>query len=202
MAWFGADPGGADAFGVSLLRDDDSFETEVVSCADEAMKWLGERVASIEAAGIDAPLWWSSGRGGDREADKYLRKRIENSSGTVQAANSLRGAALVQGVMVAWALPGKFPQLKLSESHPKALLKYWDSGATAKDENWTKIADRLGEKTDHERDALLGAFAAREGSTGRWTGDLTQLVRLPSEQNPATVPWGPVSYWWLILDRR
>ena len=31
MTWFGADPGGVDAFGVALLRESGSFDTEIVS---------------------------------------------------------------------------------------------------------------------------------------------------------------------------
>ncbi len=40
MAWFGADPGGMDKFGVALLDPDGSFESAVVSCAEEAIEWL------------------------------------------------------------------------------------------------------------------------------------------------------------------
>jgi hypothetical protein len=57
MTWFGADPGGRKAFGVALLRDSGEFETGLVSCADEAMGWLCGTATTIDAAGIDAPLW-------------------------------------------------------------------------------------------------------------------------------------------------
>jgi predicted nuclease with RNAse H fold len=99
MIWFGADPGGKKNFGVAILKDDGSYCTKCVDCADDALSWLSEfRPNDI---GIDCPLWWSSARGSDRKADKWLRARGV-PSGTVQTANSLRGAALVQGAMLAF----------------------------------------------------------------------------------------------------
>src|SRR5271166_690717 len=62
--WIGVDPGGKDAFGLAILNDDGRFSTHCFSCADEAIKHLGERPAGI---GIDAPMWWSSGPSGDRK---------------------------------------------------------------------------------------------------------------------------------------
>jgi predicted nuclease with RNAse H fold len=201
MAWFGADPGGDKAFGVALLHTDASFETSVVSCADDAMGWLLGKAATILAVGIDAPLWWSSGKSGDREVDQYLRKRFNISGGTVQAANSLRGAVLIQGVLLATLLRGRFPQLPITESHPKALLKALKLATKDRNAPWKTIAESFslagGEpQSEHERDALLGAVASREGSTGAWTCDLALRGRPRCEQDPATVPWGPVSYWW------
>ena len=132
MAWFGADPGGANAFGVALLRSDGSFESAVVSCADEAIDWLRKAPAEIEAAGIDAPMWWSSGKSGDREADRCIRKMFGKSSATVQTANSLRGAVLVQGVLLAMRLRAGSPELPITEAHPKALLKaLWPQRSTS-----------------------------------------------------------------------
>ena len=201
MAWFGADPGGAKAFGVALLQPDGSFATEVVSCTDEAVAWLGGKATSIEGAGIDAPLWWSSGKGAYRAADQYLRKQFKNSARTVLAENSLRGAALVQGAMLALRLRERFPHLGITELHPKALLKVLAIGTEHSDESWRTIARLFTLATrkpskDHERDAVLGAVAAREGSSGKWTIDLAARDRLPSEQDPGSLPWRPVSYWW------
>ena len=195
-AWFGADPGGAQTFGVALLRDNDECVTGVVSCADEAMDWLFQRDADISAAAIDAPLWWSSGKSGDRKADCYLRKTYKISAGTVQTINSLRGAALVQGVMLAIRLREKYPSLPVTEAHPKALLK----ALNLDPQNWSEIAKKFDLKAlerndENERDAVLAAVAAREGSEGKWPKDLTR-ERLPSEQDPGAVPWGPVHYWW------
>jgi predicted nuclease with RNAse H fold len=205
MAWFGADPGGANAFGVALLRPDGSFESAVVSCADDAIEWLKERPLGIDAAGIDAPLWWSSGASAVRKADQYLRDRLhevhaKDVGGTVQSANSLRGAALVQGVMLATLLRRRFPSLPITETHPKALLKALKLLAGGQAASWNVIAERFNlaghmATSEHERDALLSAVAAREGYQRRWPRDLA-MERSRSEQDPASLPWGPVSYWW------
>jgi hypothetical protein len=204
MAWFGADPGGANAFGVALLRPDGTFESKVVSCADDAMKWLSRKDVTILAAGIDAPLWWSSGNSGDRAADRYLRNKFGISGGTVQAANSLRGALLIQGALLAMALRRQSPKLPITEAHPKALLKALWPDLSKSDRPWERIAKRFrleGPEPDDDerkdrRDAILAAIAAREGTTGQWTRDLALCERLTGEQHPADVPWGPVHYWW------
>jgi hypothetical protein len=204
MAWFGADPGGENAFGVALLHPDGSFESVVVSCADDAMKWLCRKAVTILAAGIDAPLWWSSGNSGDRAADQYLREQHNISGSTVQAANSLRGAVLIQGALLAMGLRKQSPNLPITEAHPKALLKALWPDLSKSGPPWEKIAKRFqlegSEPDDDERkdkrDALLAVVAAREGSTGQWTRDLALCERLTGEQRPADVPWGPVHYWW------
>jgi hypothetical protein len=199
MTWFGADPGGADAFGVALLRESGLFDAEIVSCADDAVGWLRDRQVALTAAGIDAPLWWSSAAGGDRRADQTLRK---TRARPIQQANSLRGAALVQGVMLAIRLREYSLAPQITEAHPKALLRALSLAGGDDDEQWRKIAEKFGlvgempeEDNDHKRDALLAAIAAREGSTGVWTRDLARDCS-SSEQDPARVPWGPVSYWW------
>lgn len=207
MAWFGADPGGANGFGVALLRADGSFETGVVSCADDAMVWLCDRVETILAAAIDAPLWWSSGKSGERTADIFVRECLHKAGakdigGTVQSANSLRGAVLIQGVLLATALRQRWRELPITEAHPKALLKAIWPQAPKGASLWEEIAKCYGltgapleSEREHERDALLAAVAAREGYQRKWTRDLAR-ERSKSEQDPASMAWGPVSYWW------
>jgi predicted nuclease with RNAse H fold len=205
MAWFGADPGGANAFGVALLDGDGSFESAVVSCADEAIECLRKSGARIEATGVDAPLWWSSGESGDRLADQAIRKKLhsvdaKDVGGTVQPANSLRGAALVQGVMLAALLRQRCPEVLITECHPKALLKLWGIDAKEVQASLESVRGRFGladgvAPSEHERDALIAAIAAREGAKRRWKRDLSR-ERFRSEQDPDRVSWGPVSYWW------
>jgi predicted nuclease with RNAse H fold len=188
--WFGADPGGKLTFGVAILHDDGTFNTRVVSSADEALAWFKGVPRGI---GIDAPLWWSSGRSSDRHADRFIRTTYRIASGTVQTANSLKGAVLVQGLMLAQRMRERFPFVPITEAHPKALLKAQGLGT------WEAAAAVYGlsglPASEHERDALLGAVAAREGVNGSWPNDLA-ATRLPSEQDPAALPHGPVHYYW------
>ena len=149
--WISADPGGKGSSGLALLNADGIPIHGTVSSVDEAIAWITDRVGAdqIGEIGIDAPLWWSSGPGGGRLADDWLRTECRIASGTVQPVNSLRGAAIAQGLL---------------------------------------------HMNEYERDALIGAVAAREGFEGRWSLDLT-MTRSVSEQNPAY--WlSPVHYIW------
>src|SRR4051794_15528416 len=91
LSWYGADPGGIESFGVAALEDDGSFKTWLCSSTDEALR----KIIKPAGVGIDCPLWWSSGKGGGRLADRWLRRTYNIASGTVQSVNSLKGAVLV-----------------------------------------------------------------------------------------------------------
>ena len=190
MTWYGADPGGIKTFGVAALGEDGTFMTWICSSVDEAMQFIKEPVA----LGIDCPLWWSSGKGGGRYADEWLRSTYKIHPSTVQSVNSLKGAVVVQGIMLAMMARRSFPSIPITESHPKALQKALGL------RGWADIAtkfqlDGSEPATEHETDALLGAVAAREGSLGRWTIDLS-LDRGPSEIDPKDIWFGGIHYWW------
>ena len=128
--WFGADPGGVDNFGIAVLRKDGTYDTKCVNCVDDAMDWIGGRPNGV---GIDCPLWWSSGQGGGRESDQWIRDQ-GIPPGTVQSANSLQGAVLLQGMMLAVRLRERYGDVLITEAHPKAVLRFlclpldWTSG--------------------------------------------------------------------------
>ena len=188
MVWIGFDPGGIGAFGVAIMREDHSAECHTVSCADEAFELLDVCPMAI---GVDAPLWWSSGRTGIRRCDRWIRKKYDIPSGTVQAANSLRGAALVQGAMIVAKIRAEYSNVRVTEAHPKALLRAMGCG------HWNEIPLgydlRASPDTDHEKDAIVAAIAAREGTEGRWANDLS-VSRHQSEQDPSRYWLAPVHY--------
>ena len=191
--WIGADPGGKGKFGVCVLDWAGTAFTCAVSSADEAVAEIARRVDGVLAgAGVDAPLWWSSGAGGGRRADQWLRDRYGLPGGEVQSANSLQGAALLQAAMFVQRIRERFGDVPVTESHPKALLR-----ALALD--GSGFQGRFGitgvSRTEDERDAMVSAVVAREGFTGRWTHDLSQ-DRYPSEQDPSQYWLAPVHYWW------
>src|SRR5262249_16899234 len=134
--WIGADPGGKERFGVAILKEDGCVQSFCVSCADEAVERVGQSGAIPAGVGVDAPLWWSAGRSSDRSADEWLRKKYGLSGGQVQTANSLRGAALVQGAMFVLRMREKFPNVRVTETHPKAVL-------VALKENWGSFFTRF-----------------------------------------------------------
>jgi predicted nuclease with RNAse H fold len=124
----------------------------------------------IDAIGIDAPLFWNAA--GDRIADQLVRKaatRLGCSGGTVNAVNSLRGACLIQGMLIAMICRQRIARgILITEAHPKALL--WLVGKATRRHSPTSISlsdlseyvvgNRVEGANDHERDATLGAIAA------------------------------------------
>jgi len=192
--WVGADPGGKGNFGIAILTDDGQSHISCVNCADEAIAFVQGYIDRMPSGvGVDAPLWWSSGRSGDRLVDQWLRKRYKLTGGEVQTANSLRGAALIQGVMFIQRMRENYPTVPVTESHPKALLKTQTQG------DWEAFASRFRLKAvtanDHERDALIAAISAREGFQGRWPHNLS-INRLTAEQDPRSYWLAPVHYFW------
>jgi len=190
--WVGADPGGIRGFGVAIVDESGITRCETVSSVDQAMKWI-EGTGTPLGVGIDAPMWWSAVPGGGRRTDTRIRKAYRIPSGTVQSANSLRGAALVGGGLLASRMREASPGLRITESHPKALLMALKLDGAA-------FALRFGIQNtwvndEHQRDAAVAAVCAREGFLGRWTVDLAD-DRDRLEQDPKSYWLAPVSYFW------
>jgi len=196
--WIGADPGGRGNFGLAILRPDGTACTWCLNCTDDAITVIRENVAGGPGgAGVDAPLWWSSGRSSARRADQWLRDRHHLSGGKVQAANSLRGAALVQGMMFVQRLRELFPGTPVSEAHPKAVMKGLKKGSGQAFFKHFGVRVKRTDFSEHERDAAIAAVAAREGFEGRWPNDLS-ATRGESEQDPSTFWLAPVHYFWPV----
>jgi len=178
----GLDPGGADAFGWCVATDTGALPLRVrkFGVADDAAGALASAVAELQdenpvAVGIDAPLFWTTD--GDRAVDAYVRSRIcalGASGGTVGHVNSLRGACLVQGMLAAVLGGERFAGLRVTESHPKALL--WLLGMANRNTQprlvtGAALRDHIAfegqrEPLEHERDAALGALSAWAMMTG------------------------------------
>ena len=125
--------------------------------------------------------------------DKRLRDHYGISSGTVQSVNSLRGAALVGGALLASLLRGVFPSARITESHPKALLIACYDNSEVTFANAFQID--INRQTEHERDAAIAAVCAREGFEGRWCTDLAEK-RYEWEQDPQGYWLSPMCYFW------
>lgn len=85
----------------------------------------------------------------------------------------------------------RFAGVPVTEAHPKATaiaLGGWEGHAV-------KNLGLVASASEHERDAIFAAIAAREGFEGRWKRNLA-TDRDPSEQNPEDYWLGPVSYFW------
>jgi hypothetical protein len=85
----------------------------------------------------------------------------------------------------------KFPEIEITETHPKALLKAFPGFCSFPDGfglSGQKPSD------EHQRDALIGAFVAREGSVGRWKNDLAVTAKSTSDVHLGL--FGDCHYWW------
>jgi hypothetical protein len=160
MLCIGFDPGGRKAFGWCAIEFEGNIATHtiggVVNCANEAIERVKELYTSVPAAiGIDAPLFWTDGN--DRKADSVVRKFVCSKGGyggTVGHVNSLRGACLVQGALVAHQAALEWPSAAMTEAHPKALMRVWPDAL-----NFGKCIQQTG-PGDHMHDAAIAAFTA------------------------------------------
>ena len=121
-----------------------------------------------------------------------MRKAYRIHPGTVQSVNSLKGAALVGGALLASKVREAMPGVPVTESHPKALL-------LALGLDGSGFAARFGICAAwndlHQRDAAIAAVCAREGFEGRWPIDLVD-DRDDLEQDPRSYWLAPVCYFW------
>ncbi|WP_027230699.1 DUF429 domain-containing protein [Phyllobacterium sp. UNC302MFCol5.2] len=199
MIVLGFDPGGAKGFGCCILRAS-SFSTATVSTIAEAMNWAISECGKEEPAiaGIDTLLHWSDGPSGWRNADLYLKQTHPGANSSVMSPNSLFGAMAVGGVGLAIRLREQWPRMLLTETHPKVLFHALYGSSYSKSQvalamDWFIGKTALSNgviKNEHELDALISAWAAREGMANKWN-DLC-LPRTADMIFPA----GAVSYFW------
>jgi len=86
-----------------------------------------------------------------------------------------------------------FPDVPITEVHPKALLLAFRL-------DWPAFCARFSingsdPENEHRRDAVIAAVAAREGFEGHWLVDLS-TSRTESEQDPRVYWLAPMHYFW------
>ena len=185
----GFDPGGKNSFGwcvaeidpkhvirvIEIERDGDKA-AGVASNADDALckasRVIKAHGGKLLAAGIDAPLTWARD-GGQRKADKYISDNFKK--GSAQAVNSLWGACIVQGFLLAKALEKQYPKCLITEANPKPLWEYLKQ--TRGTEYTKKLCDGCWEEgePDHTRDAIFAAWAAAAAKAQTGGCDLYKL---------------------------
>lgn len=209
--YVGFDPGGKDRFGWAICSPEGErlriLHAGNAEHAQKALLAVKSRLPSqvtIIGAGIDAPLFWVAN--GRRNSDLLVRKAIKklgakNPGGTVQQLNSLRGACLVQGPLIAKLLMDEFPSIAITETHPKALL--FLLGLANKHnlpndigiENLSEYVHvDAGQYSEHERDSVLGAVASwaslKQQCEWRDLAQEEQGLLVPFDYKPAYwMPW-------------
>ena len=188
MTFLGFDPGGIKNFGVACISPDGIALCKTVSSAQEAFEAFDVTPIGI---GIDAPLWWSTEPGGGRACDQWIRSTYKIPSGSVQSINSLRGAAIAQGLLISDMVSKGFPDCTISESNPKAVIQALDIGFNEfLEQNLTSYTCR----NEHERDALVCALCCKFGVDGIWKRDLS-LKKPQSEQVHQPFAFEAHYYW-------
>jgi hypothetical protein len=208
--FLGFDPGGQGKFGWAVcIGGDDGLNVLDTGIADHAKEAVesalkvtpqGKSVA-VAGAGIDAPMFWVFDEG--LEADRLVRTALarlgaRSPGGTVQHFNSLRGACVIQGLLVLELMRRAYPTLPVTEAHPKALL--WLMGIArrgyepemVRPDDIKEINCGSGFDSEDERDAILGAFTAW-AMIGRKT-DWVDLLKYEKEERILAGEL-PIGYW-------
>lgn len=201
----GYDPGGDGKHGVAVLDIGDevpiSLTTQTLQTAEAVIRFFGS-LTNVRALGVDTLTCWSTGRGGWRPADRWLRKKYPQVGTSVVTPNGLFGSMGLNGPAVLLECQAAHPALLTTETHPKVL--HWHLSRQRYDyaADHHRMRALLAEllqvnietDSDHAWDAALSAFAAFKGTAGTWTLDLQGL---PIEGSERIVwPCGRTHYYW------
>ncbi len=194
VIYLGYDPGGGGAHGVASIIGDE-VRCDTLDTANDAINWFMERYnehsqTSEVVMGVDTLTLWSTGPAGWRPADIALREIYPLVIQSIQAPNTLRGAMPINGAAVVRVLGQTTPQLRVTETHPKVLYyaltnQEYDfpgenNAMNHELQQWIGI-ELPAINSDHEWDAVISAYVARQWATGEWTFDLHQLPQIANE---------------------
>jgi hypothetical protein len=201
----GYDPGGNGAHGVAELVVHEGkairLATRTVDTMEDVVSFL-DRQPSLAALGVDTLTCWSTGPSGWRPADRWLRVQYPMVKNCVVSPNSLFGSMGLNGMAVVIAAKQRFPDLFVTETHPKVL--YWTLAQATYDydglkkamdtalTSWLNIEVNI--NSEHEWDAAISALTAFAGSTGLWHHDLHTIPVGTRER--LIEPCGPTHYSW------
>ncbi len=204
-SFLGYDPGGDGNHGVAVLRVDagklSSVEVTTLQTAEDALRFF-ERQRNALAIGIDTLTCWSTGPGGWRPADRWLRKNYPGVQKSVVTPNGLFGSMGLNGPSVLLTLRNATPCLMATETHPKVL--HWHFSNERYD--FPVHRDRMNAQlarlldlaitvdTEHAWDAAISAFAAYMGYIQEWPLDLHD--ERPAENERIVWPCGQTHYFW------
>ena len=118
----GYDPGGDGTHGIALLSLEGgratSLSTKTFETTEDVIAHL-ERLPTIAAIGVDTLTCWSTGGGGWRPADRWLRERYTLVRNSVMTPNGLAGSMGLNGMSVLLTIQRRFPKVIIVETHPK-----------------------------------------------------------------------------------
>jgi len=201
----GYDPGGNSSQGVSKASVDSNgihqIKTITLETAEDVIDFASG-IPDLISIGVDTLSCWSTGSSGWRPADRWLRKKYTDVSNSIASPNSLYGSMGLNGMSVLMALKSQYPEVSITETHPKVLYralmgnKYdYAHSHNKMDAFLSKIIGRkVSTENDHEWDAAISVYAAFQGLTGKWSMNLHSLPLSSSER--LIKPCGDTAYWW------
>lgn len=201
----GYDPGGNGSHGLAMIEINDESVSIVdvltLDSAEEVIRVL-EGANNLVALGVDSLVALSTGPSGWRPADRWLRKRYPEVEKSIISPNGLYGAMALNGLAVIGVVKRNFPDICITETHPKVL--YWV--ITKRKYEYRHNSDCMDEflmnfigvsletQNEHEWDALVSAYSALMGFWGQWKND---LFSLECEQRERIIYiCGEVYYYW------
>lgn len=202
--FLGFDPGGTNKFGVALLSGA-KLSLSVCSGIGEAVSWALAECQGITpaAAGIDTLLHWSKSPASLRSSDKWLRANYPDAAKSIISPNALYGAMVIGGMGLALELRRVWPSILLNETHPKIFYREIAGSRYVASEigvaaqvfaRHSKVDCTNVIENEHAFDALLSAWATREGYSQSWP----DLVGLDHDN---LFPAGKVNYLWPVPIR-
>jgi hypothetical protein len=206
---FGYDPGGNGKHGLASL---DIKVGEVVSAETKTVQTVQHVIDEILmescpiGIGIDTLTEWRTGTSGVRSADDWLCRTYVKCKQSVLSPNELRGAMVINGMIVLLRLRDRWQKLPASETHPKVVfhaltgreLIYGDVGLPDRIERllaWLGLGEGTVQiRNNHEWDALISAFCVLKGLRGEWTNNLHEPIR--AVEHEMVRPAGRTFYFW------
>ena len=169
---------------------------------EDAIGWfegLSVRPASI---GVDTLTCWSTGVSGWRPADIWLRRQYPEARASIASPNSIYGSMSLGGMTLLLALRSIFPNIIVTETHPKVLYKVLSGRKYDFVANKPAMLELLSRSygvsadcgNDHEWDALISAVVAFHAASGSWARDLHQID--VDRGSRLVKPCGDTSYFW------
>ena len=202
----GYDPGGNRKHGLARATVRDG---NIVNVTTETLCAVEDVVASILnietplGLGIDTLTCWGTGQSGWRPADHWLRQRYRDVQNSVVAPNSLYGAMSLNGMASLVAVRQAFPDIFVTETHPKVLCyaqfnqryNYNGSNTSVMNKRLRRLlAVDVVPQNEHEWDSAISILAAVRGLQGSWQRDLHAL---PTDSDERLVePCGRTAYVW------
>ena len=120
----GYDAGGDGRHGVARLRVKSGRVVSAIAATlrttEHAIRWITEG-DSPNGMGIDTLTVWSTGSCGWRPADRYLREKYPAVKNSILSPNGLLAAMVANGMALVGTLRVIWPDLVVSETHPKVL---------------------------------------------------------------------------------